>query len=108
MYTRTHARIALEHIRKCHNEKDRREQQIEGLKSRIEELNSAIAVCQEKLPASGAPITRQVSSCTYVQAVGYYTCVLYRDLRRIDSDLLLTFRREHYRITSLGLYPGIM
>ena len=64
-----HICIALEHIRKCHNEKDRREQQIEGLKSRIEELNAAIAVCQEKLPASGAPITRQV------QTVGSHVCM---------------------------------
>lgn len=51
---------ALEHIQKCHNERDSREQQIESLKTRIDELNAAIARCQEQLPASGAPVTRQV------------------------------------------------
>lgn len=42
-------------------ERENREQQMETLKARIEELNVAIALCQEKLPASGAPVTRQVS-----------------------------------------------
>ena len=31
-----------------------------ALKQEIKELNTAIARCQEQLPASGAPITRQV------------------------------------------------
>lgn len=52
---------ALEHICRCQVEKERREKQMEALKSRIEELNGAIALCQEKLPASGAPVARQVS-----------------------------------------------
>ena len=34
---------------------------IETFKRQIEELNTAIARCQEQLPASGVPITRQVS-----------------------------------------------
>ena len=54
--------VALEHINRCHVEKERREQQMEVLKRRIEELNAAIALCQDKLPASGAPVTRQVGS----------------------------------------------
>jgi hypothetical protein len=54
----------LEHINKCHVEKERREKQMDALRKRIEELNGAIAVCQEKLPASGAPVTRQVSHCS--------------------------------------------
>ena len=51
---------ALEHIQTCHRERDSREQQMESLKDRIEKLNAAINICQEQLPASGAPITRQV------------------------------------------------
>ena len=35
---------------------------MEVLRARIEELNAAIALCQEKLPASGVPVTRQVST----------------------------------------------
>ena len=52
--------LALEHIQRCHHEKENRELQMKTLKARIEELNAAIALCQEKLPASGAPVTRQV------------------------------------------------
>ncbi len=53
---------ALDHIHKCHVDKERREKQVEAMKAKIEELNAAIAHCQEKLPASGVPVTRQVSS----------------------------------------------
>lgn len=51
---------ALEHIHRCHSEKERREGQMLALKARIDELNAAITLCQEKLPASGAPVTKQV------------------------------------------------
>ena len=51
---------ALEHIKQSHSERDQRETEIAALKARIEELNSAIVVCQEKMPISGAPVTRQV------------------------------------------------
>lgn len=51
---------ALEHIQRCHSEKESRERQMKALRARVEELNVAIALCQERLPASGAPVTRQV------------------------------------------------
>jgi len=51
---------ALESIKQNHSDRDRREAEIAALKARIEELNAAIVVCQEKLPVSGAPVTRQV------------------------------------------------
>lgn len=60
--------VALEHIHRCHVEKERREKEMETLKRRIEELNAAIALCQEKLPASGAPVTRQVSPVASLSA----------------------------------------
>lgn len=49
----------IDHIRHCHQERDSRDRQIEALKREIEELNSSISRCQEQLPASGAPVTRQ-------------------------------------------------
>lgn len=62
--------VALEHIRKCHVEKESKIQQMERLRARIDELNAAITLCQEKLPASGAPITRQVSGVCGVGVAG--------------------------------------
>ena len=56
MYTHT----AIEHINHVHQERESREREIAALKQEIKELNAAIARCQEQLPASGAPITRQV------------------------------------------------
>ena len=55
--------LALEHMKKAHTNCDRRTAEIVALKARIEELNAAIVVCQEKLPVSGAPVTRQVYAC---------------------------------------------
>lgn len=52
---------AIEHILHTHVEREEREKQIESYKRQIEELNASIAQCQEQLPASGVPITRQVS-----------------------------------------------
>ena len=46
-----------------HNERDNREKRIQQLKEEMTQLNSAIVFCQEKLPATGAPVTRQV--CVY-------------------------------------------
>ena len=54
--------IAIEHIQHSHIEREEREKQIETYKRQIEELNASIAQCQEQLPASGVPITRQVST----------------------------------------------
>lgn len=54
--------VALGYIQRCHGERDIREEQIRKLKARIEELNAAISLCQERLPASGVPVTRQVNS----------------------------------------------
>ena len=54
---------AIEHILHSHVEREEREKQIESYKRQIEELNTSIAQCQEQLPASGVPITRQVSHC---------------------------------------------
>ena len=53
--------VAIEHIQHAHIEREEREKQIETFKRQIEELNTAIARCQEQLPVSGVPITRQVS-----------------------------------------------
>ena len=57
----THATYtAIEYIQHIHQEREGREREIEALKQEMEELNTAIVRCQEQLPASGAPITRQV------------------------------------------------
>jgi len=51
---------SIEYIQRMHQEREGREREIEALKQEMEELNTAILRCQEQLPASGAPITRQV------------------------------------------------
>lgn len=49
----------LEYIRHVHQERDEREQKMDTLKKEIEQLTTTIARCQEQLPASGVPVTRQ-------------------------------------------------
>lgn len=54
--------LAIEVIQAQHHERDNREKRVQRLRDEMGELNEAIRACQEKLPASGAPVTRQVSS----------------------------------------------
>ena len=51
---------AIEFIEHAHHERDHRERQMQALHKEQKELNAAIAKCQENLPASGVPVTRQV------------------------------------------------
>ena len=51
---------AVEFIERAHHERDQREKHFQALRREQEELNTAIAKCQENLPASGVPVTRQV------------------------------------------------
>ena len=53
---------AVEFIERAHHDRDQREKQVQALRREQEELNAAIAECQENLPASGVPVTRQVGS----------------------------------------------
>jgi hypothetical protein len=50
----------VEFIERAHHERDQREKQVQALRREQEELNAAITKCQENLPASGVPVTRQV------------------------------------------------
>ena len=54
--------IAIEHIIQQHNERDRRERKIIQMREELRQLNEAIVLCQQQLPASGAPVTRQVNA----------------------------------------------
>ena len=65
----THTHTALEYIRHVHQERDEREQKMDTLKKEIEQLTTTIARCQEQLPASGVPVTRQVCVCVCVRAM---------------------------------------
>jgi MAX-like protein X len=49
----------VEFIERAHHERDQREKQVQALRREQEELNAAITKCQENLPASGVPVTRQ-------------------------------------------------
>ncbi|CAI7995958.1 Carbohydrate-responsive element-binding protein, partial [Geodia barretti] len=49
----------VEFIERAHHDRDQREKQVQALRREQEELNAAIAECQENLPASGVPVTRQ-------------------------------------------------
>lgn len=49
----------IDHIHQQHNERDAREKRVNRLKEELKELNEAIVLCQQQLPASGAPVTRQ-------------------------------------------------
>lgn len=49
----------IEHVHHCTLVREERDRKVLALKKEIEELNSAIAHCQEMLPASGVPATRQ-------------------------------------------------
>jgi MAX-like protein X len=49
----------VEFIERAHHERDQRGRQTAALRREQEELNAAIAQCQENLPASGVPVTRQ-------------------------------------------------
>ena len=69
--------VAIEHIHHTHMVRDERERKTQALRKEIEELNTAIAQCQEMLPASGVPVTRQVCVMNLVglprQLVVFYT-----------------------------------
>ena len=52
-----------------HHERENREKRIKKLKEEMQQLNDAIVFCQEKLPASGAPVTRQV--CCAICMLGH-------------------------------------
>jgi MAX-like protein X len=49
----------VEFIEHAHREREQRERQMQALRKEQEELNAAITKCQENLPASGVPVTRQ-------------------------------------------------
>ena len=53
---------AVEYIEHAHHERENRERQMQALRREQEELNTAITRCQENLPASGVPVTRQVQA----------------------------------------------
>lgn len=55
---------AVDHLQHQLTEKKAREKRIEELKEEVRQLNESIAISQQQLPASGAPITRQVSLIT--------------------------------------------
>ena len=57
---------AVEFLQHQHAERAAREKHLTDLKEEISQLNNAIALSQQQLPASGAPITRQVGHCTFV------------------------------------------
>ncbi|XP_044052292.1 MLX-interacting protein isoform X2 [Siniperca chuatsi] len=48
----------VEHIGKLQQERQQMQEEIKRLREEIEELNTSINICQEQLPATGAPIRR--------------------------------------------------
>ena len=50
----------IEYIEDSHQKRLNRDKKIEALKMEVAQLNRDISDFQQKLPASGAPITRQV------------------------------------------------
>ena len=57
--------LAVEYLQQQQSEREARERRIKELKGEIAQLNRSIALSQQQLPASGAPITRQVRLTCY-------------------------------------------
>lgn len=48
----------VDHIGKLQQERQQMQEEVRRLKEEIEELNASISLCQEQLPATGVPVTR--------------------------------------------------
>ncbi|XP_053130809.1 LOW QUALITY PROTEIN: carbohydrate-responsive element-binding protein [Hemicordylus capensis] len=103
-----------EYISKLQQERAALQDEAQRLRDQIEELNAAINLCQQQLPATGVPITRQcfdqmremfdgyVRSCTLQNWKFWVFSVLMRPLFESFNEMVSTTSMESLSQTSLA------
>uniref|UniRef100_A0A8D2KSJ9 MLX interacting protein like n=1 Tax=Varanus komodoensis TaxID=61221 RepID=A0A8D2KSJ9_VARKO len=103
-----------EYICKLQQERAALQEEAQRLRDQIEELNAAINLCQQQLPATGVPITRQrfdqmrdmfdkyVRSCTLQNWKFWVFSILMRPLFESFNGMVSTASLESFGETSLA------